>query len=301
MSKLHLFHLRDRIVLLSVLVFCVFYVNHAVAYHFVSKTLSNNTSSIKDTLPVKGSESLRIHKIENDKEIFMSYENGQLVELHINGENIPEEDYNKYQDIIDEAKPQTQPFNKNPSPYFGEKGEYPEGFISFNWDNLDSLLEGWSQSGIQMLQKFDNWEGFENFDSNLIGDPFQTLKDLLESEDFKNFSIDTSFNFQFKNFDNIPPWDLEDNDSFTNGVENNNFTDILGNALNRDELLIPNKINNIELTGKHLKINGEKQPNNIWSKYKRIFEESSGTPLQRNSKIIFDYEGSVPKRKFRSF
>jgi hypothetical protein len=44
--------------------------------------------------------------------------------------------------------------------------------------------------------------------------------------------------------------------------------------LNKDGLLIPGQENKVELTGKHLKINGEKQPTNIYQKYKRIFEEA---------------------------
>lgn len=38
----------------------------------------------------------------------------------------------------------------------------------------------------------------------------------------------------------------------------NNFSDALGNALNKDGLLIPGQENKVELSGKHLKINGEK-------------------------------------------
>ncbi|MBK8626194.1 MAG: hypothetical protein IPN86_11705 [Saprospiraceae bacterium] len=54
----------------------------------------------------------------------------------------------------------------------------------------------------------------------------------------------------------------------------NNFSDAIGNALNRDGLLIPNQSNKVELTGKHLKINGEKQPNNIYQKYRRILKNN---------------------------
>jgi len=84
-----------------------------------------------------------------------------------------------------------------------------------------------------------------------------------------------------------------------NGAEN--FSDAIGNALNRDGLLITEKENKVELTGKYLKINGEKQPTNIFEKYKRIFEESSGTTLEKNSKLQFSFMGKEPKRKYRIY
>jgi len=90
-------------------------------------------------------------------------------------------------------------------------------------------------------------------------------------------------------------------DDMDYGRRSSNFSEALGNALNRDGLLIPNKENKVELTGKHLKINGEKQPTNIYQKYKRIFEETSGTTLEKNSKLEFKFEGKESKRKYRVY
>ena len=80
-----------------------------------------------------------------------------------------------------------------------------------------------------------------------------------------------------------------------------NFSETIGNALNRDGLLIPNEQNKVELTGKYLKINGDKQPQNIFNKYKRIFEEASGSTLQKNSRLEFNFEGKESKRKYRVY
>jgi len=76
---------------------------------------------------------------------------------------------------------------------------------------------------------------------------------------------------------------------------------VLGSQLNKDGLLLPQKENKIELTGKYLKINGEKQPSNIWNKYKRIFEEESGTTLEKNSRITFHFLGKESKRTYKAY
>jgi hypothetical protein len=83
--------------------------------------------------------------------------------------------------------------------------------------------------------------------------------------------------------------------------ENKNFSDIIGSALNRDGLLIPGQENKVELTGKYLRINGEKQPTNIWQKYRRIFEQESGTVMQKNSRLEFKIMGKESKRKYRVY
>jgi len=77
--------------------------------------------------------------------------------------------------------------------------------------------------------------------------------------------------------------------------------DILGAELNKDGLLEPFKQNQVELTGKHLKINGEKQPSNIWGKYKRLYEDRTGMMMSKRSRIDFSVEGIKSDRKIRTF
>ena len=50
-----------------------------------------------------------------------------------------------------------------------------------------------------------------------------------------------------------------------------------------------------------MKINGDKQPKNIWNKYKMIFEEKSGIALSKDSKLKFKVEGKKTIKKSRSF
>ncbi len=78
-----------------------------------------------------------------------------------------------------------------------------------------------------------------------------------------------------------------------------NVQERVGYELNRDGLLIFEKENKVELTGKHLKINGQKQPDNIYEKYKRIFEESSGIPVTKNSHLEFKILGEKHSNSLR--
>ncbi len=78
-----------------------------------------------------------------------------------------------------------------------------------------------------------------------------------------------------------------------------NVHERMGYELNKDGLLILEKENKIELSGKHLKINGQKQPDNIYEKYKRIFEESSGIPVTKNSQLEFKIVGKKHSNSLR--
>jgi len=51
------------------------------------------------------------------------------------------------------------------------------------------------------------------------------------------------------------------------------------------KLYFPNSRNASVLSGKHLKIDGEKQPSNLWRKYKEMYEELTGINLTKNSQI----------------
>jgi len=82
---------------------------------------------------------------------------------------------------------------------------------------------------------------------------------------------------------------------------NGTVVDKLGAALNSDGLLKPHKSNKVELSGKRLKINGEKMPSGLFEKYKSIYEQATGALLTRKSKIEFEVVGKSSKRKVRSF
>jgi len=70
-------------------------------------------------------------------------------------------------------------------------------------------------------------------------------------------------------------------------------SDYLFSELLNDQLIQSDESNNIELSHKHLKINGDKQPKNIFNKYKKLYEKYSGLELNKGSKLKFDLEPEV--------
>jgi beta-lactamase regulating signal transducer with metallopeptidase domain len=151
--------------------------------------------------------------------------------------------------------------------------------------------EKWNQMKDEMSKmKFD----FEGMDSMNFNFNFPEIGDWPSAPDVKIYRYDgkdQDFNF---NRD-----DAEREHDFERAPKN--FSDVIGKTLNKDGLLIPDKDNKVELTGKYLKINGDKQPENIFQKYKRTFEEVSGTTLEKNSKLQFNFIGKESNRKLRVF
>lgn len=291
---------REKIVFLGALVFCTLYVNHVMASQWGHRARTLQKTTTTDTLPGYAAETMKIHKIENGENIEMSFENGQLRKLKINGENIPEEDFDKYKDKTGTFMPKTGSFPFRSFFLNGDMDESLEKWFGSGWKNLDSLFNEYTGPTFQFFQNPDHWKGLNNLNGEFWNEQMQILEEYFNSEDFSNMGEDTLFRFRFGGpFMSENPKDRHEEYIITPDSDDN-FTEILGSQLNRDELLIPGKVNKIELTGKYLKINGEKQPSNIWSKYKHLFEESSGTLLQKNSKIIFDYRGIAPKRKYRN-
>jgi hypothetical protein len=266
----------------------------------------------QDTFP-KSKQKSTISIIENDKTIKMTQEDDKVTSLEIDGKIIPPSEYDQYQDELSRVKPLN--------------GKHGQGFIfgdgfngSFGRINMDSMMNSFPQMHFEDLRDnikmwADDDKGFifnmdsfpHNFESfpghvfkfnkgnfnldSLVGGRFEMLKDL---DGMKNFS------FNFPEGEYIDNWGP--NARPLGQIDNkNDYQSILGNALNSDGLLIPGKINNVELTGKFLKINGEKQPSNLWDKYKRIFEEESGLTLEPKSKLNFKIEGVESKRKYRVF
>ncbi|MFZ1750207.1 MAG: hypothetical protein WAU01_08450, partial [Saprospiraceae bacterium] len=241
---------------------------------------------------------------------------------------IAPKDYHQYEGLILEMKPKGRMGGH--SYLFRSEGGQPFNF-QFGGGDFDSIFNGFDLKGygkigdafqwrdIEGMEGFKNLQGFQMNEEELRKN-MERLQESMAKMKFNYEGYDSlgkSWNFDFPmeiygdgKFDgNI--FDLEDlNKSNRNrwygGMddddhEGSNFTEALGNALNRDGILIPGKENKVELTGKYLKINGEKQPENIYQKYKRIFEEQSGAVLKKDSKLEFVFLGKESKRKYRTY
>ena len=92
--------------------------------------------------------------------------------------------------------------------------------------------------------------------------------------------------------------DTDDEDVFFFRPGSRTPADVLSDNLMEDRLIQPGSKYKLELSGKHMKINGEKQPSNIWEKYKEIYEEETGMELTKKSKIEVEISPKESKSLF---
>ena len=173
-----------------------------------------------------------------------------------------------------------------------EDGPFPFNMKGFGV-SFDSIMKGFTIDGFD--QRDFDFEGMDGdmFQGKIDLESFfdgERMKELLEEmQDHQE-----TFTFDFDNNEEIHRFD------HNNAFKGNKPADKIGRELNRDGLLEIGKTNKIELSGKHLKINGDKQANNIWLKYKRMYEESTGVELTKSSKMELMIEGKKSKRLFKS-
>ena len=162
------------------------------------------------------------------------------------------------------------------------------------WDLFPHKLPQWSN---------DNNSLFNNEFPERIKELFQGQNGNINLEDFRLRQDDI-----FSDDNKFPEWVFENekfpeelfemrNDLF---LEKNKLKDlfqrpqgetvanIISKKLLSDELIDDNGDTKVELTGKFMKINGEKQPSNIWKKYKRVYESNTGLELTKESKLVIN-------------
>ena len=87
--------------------------------------------------------------------------------------------------------------------------------------------------------------------------------------------------------------DFSDMKNFGN-TGNITFADKVEREMWKDKLFQSDDINQVEITGKHLKINGKKQSQELFEKYKDMFEASQGHPLTSDSTIKLNFSNEQP-------
>ena len=91
-------------------------------------------------------------------------------------------------------------------------------------------------------------------------------------------------------------------EGFNYGRSGSNLEQKIGTQLNSDGFLLEGKENAVKLSGKYLRINGDKMPEVIFEKYKNLFEEETGIPLSKDTVIEFKMMGdNSGNRKYRAF
>lgn len=270
-----------------------------------------------DTLPSSyAQQKTIIKKMDGNRSYSIEMENGIIKELEVDGKKINPEEYDQYSDIIEESSPKTGK-NGGQMYFFGSPNQDFEQIFEFDNFNFDSIQGRFFGNGFDKKSIEEMQQELLNMQEKMKDFPMQfnfKFLDSMGSQDFvfpdfeEFFRSGESFGMGDKRFEFVYP----DGDSGQNNgdrfwksqdriQDKMNINNIIGNALNDDGFLIPNQNNVVELTGKYLKINGEKQPTNIWNKYKMIFESETGTRLEKNSKIKFQIVGKQSKRKYKIY
>ncbi len=270
------------------------------------KAIISSVYASLDSIPDKNSSAI-IWEIYQDREVKVKIENNKIVQLHIDGKLVPGEAYHLYPDIVKKYEG-----TDSESPFITTETELEINTdTTFSWNrfrnfSLDSLfrqdpfsiqLDSREWNIEDLLQKFQEQmpelKSFD-FEADSLFNPFSTefFNNFLQEGNGSNGSV------KIYRFDNNQWKSMDDSGQDRNmnedylGNKIGGFTEVLGDALKQDGFLIPGKENDIELSLKSMKINGEKQPSNIHTKYKRIFEEVTGTRMDKKSKIKFSVKGT---------
>ncbi|MBK8701391.1 MAG: M56 family metallopeptidase [Saprospiraceae bacterium] len=287
---------------------------------------------IVDSIPkVKKKESVSIIKSDGNKEIELKMENGEITKLKIDGKEIPPESYKDHAAEIEEMKPHQwdghEPFDPDMENAFDFSFKMDEDMKNGLRD-FKFMFPG--KEGMVKLDSLHQLFAFKNDSLMNLADVFRFKSDSLMKfhlkfpemeghmfqfgfpEDGFHFDGPRAFHFEFpegemqehivREFESR----MKEGHPFRNREaphfkEDRNLEELIGTELNKDGFLIAGKNNKIELSGKNLKINGEKQPSNIWNKYKNLFERETGMVLSKDTKLVFEVEGKEAKRKYKAF
>lgn len=158
----------------------------------------------------------------------------------------------------------------------------------------------------QEILSFDYFDKITELHEQKVDSVFDLFPRNLKRDDFFGFNQKEESNpwgnrFDPKRFEQNFEQNFNDNGfrfNFPEGTMENIFesnqkvtvADVISRSLQKDDIIEKDKVSIIEITGKHLKINGEKQPTNIWKKYKNIYERETGLILFKDSKIKFEVD-----------
>ena len=156
-------------------------------------------------------------------------------------------------------------------------------FVDSIWDLFPHKLPSWSNSNEHPL--------FKNKIPGRIKELFEGTKkkrsfDNLEEKRDEYFFKKHSFPDLAQNENALEELFLKKKNDFT--FESDNVANIITKRLLKDELIDETGNTKVEITGKNMKVDGEKQPTNIWKKYKKVYERETGIELTKDSKIVIN-------------
>ncbi len=286
-----------------------------------------------DTIPKMSKQSYSITKSDDEGSISIKKENGKITKLEIDGKRIPESEYGQYESEIKELDKGSS--KKGNVWMFSDGDDIDLGNLEEKMEELGIEMENWSENfgesfgedfgksmeqwGEQFGKSMENW-GEQFGDSTralsfvmpeIDGDMMKQLEDIMGGIDIEGFQMleldgmtdELEKMLEGLDLDELNLRGLEGNRNNSRNGRSKSSTveDKIGYELRKDRLIATGEVSEIELSGKHMKINGDKQPKNIWNKYKEIFEENSGLELSKDSKLKFNVEGKKTMKKTSAF
>lgn len=293
-----------------------------------------------DTIPERNY--FKIKKQSQQKDIELEMDNGEITKLKIDGKEIPSDQYDEHEKIIEDLKPD----NKSDIITLFPQCDDDMGRVYFldklndQVINLDSLMTDLKlrSDGLEKFDyKFFDFADKENLEQTIIDSVENKLKDFYtfeldrSDENILQFdSLEKLLEGKYSNFfpfesqnsfpDNIEAlkglegielftnedWtykfeDFKPENFFRNGDRIFDFpqdfikgeetlANIIARSMLKDGIIAPDAKSRVEISGKHLKVDGEKQPTNLWRKYKDMYEKNTGIGLQKNSKVHLDVD-----------
>lgn len=263
-----------------------------------------------DTIPERNN--FHVKRSSKDSDLELKMEDGEIRKLIIDGETIPESRYDELEDVIVKLTPDGK---SEMITVFPDCGEDFGNIYYFNKNmdvvNLDSILEDVSEK----MNLFENYKEnrFDFHADRFDNDFIDSLKKEISTIDLSVFQKDQIFDIDSltdqrtsRNYTLIydkpssdhhwlldtldrafsfPKTVLEKHDFSTSLIRKKNVHDEIAYSLIDDAFVSGNTKSKVELTDTYLKIDGEKQPSNIYRKYKKIFESTTGLKLNKKTKI----------------
>ena len=282
-----------------------------------------------DTIPDKND--FHIKKKNNDTDLELEVQDGIIKELKINGKVIPAEEYTQLEELIKEIAPAGEKDIITIFPYCGDDfGNFYFLDKQKKVHNIDSIVLDLENQldGFSFLDTLDFDSIFQHSISGKLsglGDELSLLDSILGNklsnkfggmsnnkfqidsilDLFPNKLPDLTFPFRFEDRflpQHKPNW-FNHSEPFTFPIPRagDNTAEVLSYNLLKDQLISQDKVSTLELSSKNMKIDGEKQPSNLWRKYKKIYEQHSGIALSKDSKVTMTIDPNAVKFPHKIF
>jgi beta-lactamase regulating signal transducer with metallopeptidase domain len=270
--------------------------------------------SYLDTIPERNN--YHIKKRSHNQSVELQMQDGEIHRLKIDGQLVDRKDYSSVQGIIDSLRPDNKSGMITVFPDCGE--DFGNIYFLDKYRRVTKLDTILSDFDARLKTIEDLTEGKLDFHVDQFSpEVVDSLIAEMEAKDFKSYiskkkiRVD-SLRDLLPSFDSLSELSLvesgsrvfwtrvEPNDSSLSNlqVDCSSLADQLANALLEDQLISVEEISTLKLTGKHMKINDEKQPSSIWKKYKAIYENVTEVTLAQNSSMEMEINPESYQNRF---